>query len=160
MGKRPRDNQRRKVYKAEKFFCFPNPRPEPMSLDECYDFAKMVLDDVGCYKALIIKDGRGCRSAWADWYTSRVMLTLPKFARNKRIILHELAHCLVDNTYQAHGPEFCRVYFELVKRFYGAKEAGELLYAFKMGRVKVAPSNSRGFTTEARGRQQLMFNGV
>lgn len=51
-------------------------------------------------------------------------MTLPVFARDEAVILHELAHVLTnhDQSIAHHGPEFVGVYLELV-RYAVSKEA-------------------------------------
>lgn len=67
----------------------------------------------------VVKPGRGAVSARAN----RWEVVLPVWARNRNIILHELAHAILDATVEgrddkfAHGPRFMRLMIELLVAF-------------------------------------------
>jgi hypothetical protein len=65
-------------------------------------------------------------------------IALPKWARSERVMLHEIAHHAAPRDAAAHGPEYARIYVELVRTFMGEKPAARLLAAFEAHRVKVA----------------------
>jgi putative metallohydrolase (TIGR04338 family) len=77
-----------------------------------------------------LRDGRGSQSAWA----SPSAISLPRWARRKLVVLHELAHVVTWQCYgkdrPAHGRTFARVYLRLVRRVLGQEAARELRWAF------------------------------
>src|SRR5262249_27229542 len=85
---------------------------------------------------LRVTDGRGSGVAWAD----RGALHLPRWARRKLVVLHELAHVVTWTCYgackQAHGRTFARVYLVLVRRVLGQEAARELRRAFRVQGVR------------------------
>ena len=131
---RPRDTQRSKVYAAEGA-AFGRAKEE-LTLDECRAFiaevwrsetAKQLRHGTGRQWRVYpprLADGRGCRSASAG----NGEVTLPRWARSKWVILHELSHEITEGRRAAHGPEFCRSDLRLVERFIGF-EARERLGA-------------------------------
>lgn len=146
--KRPRDSQRKRAYDAERQVrneceaLFPN--KDRMTLPEIKEWvykidnsnwmAKHYFRATG-YPNIIIKDGRGRRSAFG----SRIVLGFPKWSRTKLIVLHELAHSIDSRMHQdftaGHGREWARIFLTLVKRW--SKEHYELLHiAFHLYKVK------------------------
>src|SRR5262249_11084077 len=59
-------------------------------------------------------DGRGSRSAWSH---ANGVISLPRWARRKLVVLHELAHVVTWQHYgldqPGHGRKFARVYLVL-----------------------------------------------
>lgn len=141
-----RDFQRQRVYDAERIRFFDNfeANTEPkMTLRECRAFVARVLKSkhwqsrTDIYR-VDIKDGRGCRHAKARFhriYSGYVLLdvqgeiVLPRWARNKQVILHELAHIIAEG--DQHGEYFAKVYVDLVSRFLGREVAAMLRADFK-----------------------------
>lgn len=82
-----------------------------------------------------ITDGRRARSASALWDGS---IRLPRWARTRPVILHELAHHLRPSGTAGHGPEFCRVYLVLLARYYSEEGAQAVERAFQQHKVKIA----------------------
>lgn len=95
------------------------------------------LDDLGACAALVaevwedyrpgtsppaLKDGRGRRSA----YGTRHAIGLPVWSRTRGIVLHEVAHSLVEGV--PHGRPFARLLAELLERYCGVP-IGEALRA-------------------------------
>lgn len=62
-----------------------------------------------------VRDGRGAL-AWAN------IIMLPKWARNERVILHELAHVIATER-PAHGRQFARIFIDLLQRFHPQRHA-------------------------------------
>jgi putative metallohydrolase (TIGR04338 family) len=165
MSKRPRDNQRSKVYKSERAideriydkrgWCVKSTcggRLDTMS--EIEDWLNTVLEsrwfqsfmnkngNVSIYQ-FDIRDGRGSRRgrAWY-WPSSRTgVVALPRWTRSKMYILHEVAHTVTPRRYAAHSPEFCANYLELVRRWIGKETADDLKASFKEHRVKFRRSS-------------------
>lgn len=80
-----------------------------------------------------VADGRGRRSASGGSWT----ITLPRWARCERIILHEAAHCITPG--KMHGREFAAAYLELVTRMMGKDAGAALRLAFREGGVRYKP---------------------
>ncbi len=81
-----------------------------------------------------VRDGRGRRSACAN--SDDVSIALPRWARSKPVILHELAHLAVPDHVAAHGEEFAAAFVVLVREFMGVEDARRLITAFKDLRVR------------------------
>lgn len=92
-----------------------------------------------------VRDGSGKRNAsahYADW-----SIRLPRWARTKGIVLHEVAHLAVEDLahlhhyeVSSHGPEFCFVFLKLIEQFLGQAEANELFLEFSRSKIRmVAP---------------------
>jgi len=103
--------------------------------------------------APIVGDGRGRRRAC--WQASSYEIKLPHWARTEAVILHEMAHWIVDvakvpprdgsvrfwetqypANHAAHGVEFAAVLLELVRLQLGADAAKALKASYKARRVK------------------------
>lgn len=99
-------------------------------------------------RTIIVEDGRGKR--WARGGGSRIWL--PRWARTKTVILHELAHCLSSSwNGGSHGWQFC-MNFRLLVRFAISKEAEQVLVqSFKASRVRYKkPRKQRMLTADER----------
>ena len=142
--KKPRDQQRQRVYTAEKSISW-GTRIE--RLDELQvwvdmvcasDWMKFTFGKV----VITVNDGRRRKSPCARrlrCYTNanyEGIIKMPKFSRAKLIILHEIAHVLCPATYAAHGSEYVRIYLALVGQFMGTEKRRELIAAFKITKVK------------------------
>lgn len=125
-----RDSQRTKFYKWEREVVSGRARDQRLSLEACGELISKVCRS---YSVAIpeVKDGRGTRKASAQ--LNRI--NLPRWARTKGVVLHELTHCILDfdafrrgrwgNAYAAHGPEFMRLFIQLLANE-GIGRAGEL----------------------------------
>lgn len=165
-----RDTQRAKVYKAEgeafKGHTKANERLETVADIEKYveyvfglkrvrdAFPKAMPVENGLFcgwKLPTVGDGRARRRAGGNV----AGIHMPKWARSKWVVLHELAHTISLRTYRGiagHGWEYCSVYLSLVRYALGV-EAHDLLKAqFKAHRVKFrAPRKRREISVEQRG---------
>jgi len=65
------------------------------------------------------------------------IIFLPRWAKSKQLICHELAHVITDqrHCFDGHGPNFCGVYLKLVRFFVSHRDCEKLLRAFKKRRV-------------------------
>ena len=129
-----RDFQRKKVYDWEALeYSWDD---AILSLEECQEYTNTLIRNV------TISDGRGRRTPCAK-YKSRT-IALPKFARKKWIILHEVAHFLGRDK---HGPCFMAEYIELLAREYGRSinslRDSALEHGLKVG-VQPAPTKDKG----------------
>ena len=104
-----RDFQRTKFYRFEEAVIQRHPLNQLLSLDECRVLAHK-------YNAtVLVKDGRGRRHAGASYEDN--LITLPRWSRQTTIVLHEVAHTLVDSQYYPdHGAEFVGVLIGLLSR--------------------------------------------
>jgi hypothetical protein len=143
---RKRDSQRSKLYRWENE-AFTGKYGEVLSLEECRVLAHEAIARYGFTRQPVIKDGRGHRNATGSIHE----IVLPKWARNKLVVLHEAAHAIVSllkerhnvpaGTWASHGPEFARVLTSLLDAYkVSAKTPGisAQSLARKAG-VKVAP---------------------
>jgi len=104
-----RDFQRTKFYRFEEAVIQRHPLNQLLSLDQCRALAHK-------YNAtVLVKDGRGRRHAGASYEDN--LITLPRWSRQTTIVLHEVAHTLVDSQYYPdHGAEFVGVLIGLLSR--------------------------------------------
>lgn len=153
-----RDSQRQRVYNAEDI-AFPIMQAWSnygigdtfTSIHETQAFVDKIAKSAWWKKRtdiiqVEVSDGRGRRSACAYGITYLWVggnkaigfgkIALPKGNRNINSVLHEFAHLLAhDDDFAAHGPEFCKAYLALVKRFLGKQSHSNLKYGFD--RMKV-----------------------
>ncbi len=138
-----RDSQKSKVYKAERSVqtLLSDTEYKFTSLQQCIDFVCKIecskwYKSVGlCGHNISISDGRGSSRARA--YCSSNRICLPRWARNKMTILHEICHMhYTSNFVASHGREFCKLFINAVKRWIGKEEADLLRYAYKTYGVK------------------------
>lgn len=114
MSKRPRDYQRSRVYKWERA-ALPDFSDRSLSLEQCGQLALTVARTFR-RRAPRIHDGRGHRNA----VSYGGCIALPRWARTRPVVLHEMAHELVKgNDLASHGPEFVGTYIALLHRFHG-----------------------------------------
>lgn len=132
---RPRDFQRARVYRWERV-CVHSDTAPAMSLDECRALVEQVYVDRErpgrrrSWSPPTVTDGRGRRHAGG----SREVIKLPRWSRRRTIVLHECAHGLSDD---GHGPEFMRVYIDLLADFAGM-DGDALLRSALQARLRVA----------------------
>jgi len=148
-----RDSQRAKVYRWEKAASWwvDMMLTEPLTLVECTELVCRVFKAFGYSTCPYIRDGRGSRWARGDLYT----ISLPKWARRPVVVYHEAAHSLLCNgtankrylarnqriAVPAHGPEFVRLYIELLAR-YAKLDRRTLCESARAAKVKVAPKDA------------------
>jgi hypothetical protein len=150
-----RDNRRKKCYDGERE-AFGKSFLEQIdggNLKSSCEFARKVVNsktwlrlreqhgklssDGACWiqqGGLAISDGRGTTFArgGSGW------INLPRWARTKPVILHELAHNLVGSGIGHHWP-FNRAYIDLVAVFIGKAEAKRLEKCLKAAGAKTRP---------------------
>ena len=104
-----RDFQRQKLYRFEEARLQMHPSNQHLSLPECTALARKYNPRIK------VKDGRGRRHAGALFQDN--LITLPRWSRQTVIVLHEIAHTLVDDRkYPHHGAEFVGVLFALLNQ--------------------------------------------
>ena len=131
-----RDSQRQRVYDAG--WRLPTRLIGKGSMDDVVEYVDRVVGSNwwrarSTVTVVTIKDGRGRRSGVAYGNT----ISLPAgWARTEGVVLHELAHLLVDSGGPPHGPDYASTYLALVRRFMGSEAADVLRAAYKEFRVK------------------------
>ncbi len=104
-----RDFQRQKLYRFEEARLQKHPFNQELTLPECITLARKYNPRIK------VKDGRGRRHAGASFGEN--LITLPRWSRQTVIVLHEIAHTLVDDRkYPHHGAEFVGVLFALLSQ--------------------------------------------
>jgi len=126
-----RDSQRSKVYSAERGLREPpfNTMQETQAFVDSVCKTKYWCNLGGL--PTTATDGRGRRTA-CGYYGGEICL--PKWSRQRIIILHELAHTVIGDA-PWHGREFARTLLALVNRFMGKGAAAKLREAFKENHV-------------------------
>ncbi len=120
---------------------------EALTLQECQKFVdkivsrKYVIEKYGIQakRPIVVLDGRGRRKACATIYYGKRAIKLPKWARGKYVILHEVAHHLTN--LDGHKPEFASCLLDLVRHFLGKESADALQGAYHYKGVKVIGKN-------------------
>ena len=120
---------------------------EALTLQECQKFVdkivsrKYVIEKYGIQakRPIVVLDGRGRRKACATIYYGKRAIKLPKWARGKYVILHEVAHHLTN--LDGHKAEFASCLLDLVRHFLGKESADALQGAYHYKGVKVIGKN-------------------
>ena len=145
---RPRDSQKQKLYNAESFLHTTSGRME--TVPEIEAFADRVISHEWFKRRwpsvhyIEVKDGRGARVARGFRYWNGGGIKMPKWSRNRAIVLHEIAHIITPNTYASHGPEYARNFLDLVRHYLGKESAEQLRASYKRHRVKYRRIKSNG----------------
>jgi hypothetical protein len=126
MSGRPRDRQRGKVYAWEDLYYRGGVKDGGMTLTQCEQIARRVTGYVKMM-CVRVKDGRGARRA----YSHGGWISLPRWARQRAIVLHEMAHEIAPKVFpdrlpiESHGREFVGCYMWLLER-YDEREAAAM----------------------------------
>jgi putative metallohydrolase (TIGR04338 family) len=151
--KRERDSQRKKLYDAERAVFTDFYKPHFTTVQECQAFVDSVLARKRVqshYKRakrpVLVRPGHGARSAFGGYGH----VTLPRWARSRHVILHELAHAL-EPAGAAHGWQFAQCYLWLVRQALGVEAAAKLEASFKAHKVRYRkPRTRKPMTQEQR----------
>jgi putative metallohydrolase (TIGR04338 family) len=114
---------------------------EALTLKECQKFVdkimsrKYVVEKYRMKSAITVLDGRGRRKACATFHYGNRAIKLPRWARTKYVILHEVAHHLTR--LDGHKAEFASCLLDLVRHFMGKESADALQGAYHLKGVKV-----------------------
>lgn len=141
---RPRDSQRAALYAAENFIREVRHFPE---ISNCQRYVDEVLRSrwwkirYPHIEHVLVRSGRG-QSAIAT--PGPFTIALPRAMRTDRTMLHELCHFATPWRHASHGPEFARIYLQLVRRFIGARSARSLRGAFQIFGVRVQQVDGAG----------------
>lgn len=102
-----------------------------------------------------VKDGRGTRIAKGG--TSHI--SIPLWARNDVIVLHELAHTVTRRIYPiniaGHGWQFCATFLKLVLYMIGREAHDELKAEMKRTRVRFRPPRKSAPLSPERREQMI-----
>ena len=136
-----RDFQRKRVYTAEENCSF---WKEPFSLEpqEVIDIVKDISSwaDIHEPRSLFERPIQMKRQVPSNMaFAAPDLVCLPLFACNKPFICHEMAHVI---SYQKgpndhHGPNFVKVYLDLIHSFMGQAEEDELRSELSKAKARV-----------------------
>lgn len=153
---RHRDNQRQRVYNAERVLI-----QLAAPLREVRDIERYITKNMArkailtrypdASRSVNVRDGRGTRNAWAYGTHS---ISLPLWARNEAIVLHEMAHIIANRHFQGHaghGWQFCAVMLDLVRFCMGTEAHATLMASYDAHKVRYrAPRKRAPLTPEQR----------
>ena len=160
MYKRPRDSQRQKVYDTEREhslwkkvgystlskqakmgFC-----ENAFSYNEVIEFVDFITSQKWFKNAypnvldIFVKDGRGRKNAagWpASWDSFGYgKIAIPRWARHRLVILHEIAHVVTHHKHAWHGRQFCENFLFLIYFVIDQKAGNEMEKLFIKNKVK------------------------
>ena len=146
MKNRLRDNQRSKVYEAERIIFHRG--QEFKNMKDINKYVNHICKSMFWKKLngsldIDVKDGRGRRKPCAfNSYT----IALPRWGRQEAVILHELTHTLISfNGYYLahHGNEFAKMYLNLVRHYMGREFYLDLKTSFKKFHVHYSVKKSK-----------------
>lgn len=169
-----RDNQRSKLYKAERVALEGRAKPLPSVKDvERYlvkqSKRKPLQERYGSVVdlqrwSMQVKDGRGRVKACA-FHDAR-SIAIPRWARNDWVVLHEWAHIIhmrLSSAYSrggtrtveldggaAHGWQFAAIYLDLVRFCMGREAWSALKEAFRSHKVRYRAKRPRSMSPETR----------
>ena len=137
---RPKDEQRKRVYAAEREVAALTRDPLP-TIAEMQGFVDSILNSrhlqtlftARVLAPITVLSGRRPREATAMSFLSTI--AMPEWSRSKLIVLHEVSHIFADRYYgsdfiEGHGKEFATFFLDLVGQFLGAEDCRDLLAAF------------------------------
>jgi putative metallohydrolase (TIGR04338 family) len=152
---KPRDMQKGRVYKAEEVLRrFAKPLREIVEVER---YVARVLSRQSILRRypnlnpdVQVKDGRGTRRAMAHGARA---ISLPLWARNDWVTLHELAHTIVSRHYlrvdaAPHGWQYCAIYLDLVMSMMGKEAHDALKASFKAHKVRYTEPRAKRVLTE------------
>lgn len=131
-----RDSQRDKVYEWERSLGIDE---MPMSMQAITELVARICVDYG-KRMIEISDGRRRRRGAGGIGFAGAWIKLPRFARHRYYVLHEVAHAIVSVD-PPHGPEYARFLAELFER-YADVPMRTLRTAATTHRVRWAPSSA------------------
>jgi len=145
-----RDSQRQRLYDAEKPAHYlmeeQNLNPSFSSIEEIQQFVDKLISSAWLkkrfkytdgWKINIVKGRCNSNSAYVQYMTNSI--TLPMWAWNKMIILHELSHFIARKYEGAHGRFFARAYLELIGHVLGPDARKILKEQYRKHGVKYTP---------------------
>lgn len=142
---KPRDSQRSRVYAAD--YALHETAPRLETIADINAFVAQVLSKATIQRrygdhlkgTITVHDGRGRRAACGG----RDYIKMPAWSRSQALVLHEVAHVIVERRYgdrvAAHGREFCAIYLDLVRFGMGVQAHDALKGFFQANRVRFRP---------------------
>ena len=137
-----RDFQRSKVYLSEKQAIPEIYKQEFLDFVDVMEFAEKVKcsdhwkKHKGWQRVKVLAAVKHQRRGL--YWSQRKTVTLPEWAWNRQVILHELAHALTHKTHPeapAHGKFFCNHYLELIFELMPEENGNNLMDAFNTNGV-------------------------
>ena len=115
-----RDTQRSAVYAWER--ALPEWPGEELTLAGCQELVRRVWGAHLRSDAPLVTDGRARRRACYAPHNHQIRL--PRWSRTSLVVLHETAHAILyaseaANAHAHHGPEFARLYLNLLYHYGG-----------------------------------------
>jgi len=155
-----RDSQKQKLYDAEtitrRLMEKQNLNPSFSSIEEIQKFIDKLIssawfkkrfgDNVVCK---VINARENQRTAYARFHN----ISLPHWAWNKVVVLHELSHIVSRHYEGSHGRFFARAFLEIVRHVLGQEAAWILKKYYKKGKVKYLPKRELSEETREKLRQ-------
>jgi len=80
-----------------------------------------------------------------DAYAKNGKVHLPRWGRKQAVVLHEMAHLVQPDNSKPHGPEYLRLYCDMVGEFMGAQAALALAKALHERKLRIAGA-ARAYT--------------
>lgn len=154
---RPRDNQRQRLYNAEKVLEAKwGAKIGCGRLEECQAYVDALCQERwfqsrwGRRSIEVRQKTHGCATSYAGSH-----ICMPPWARTPMVTLHEVAHVLCPATVAGHGPEYAAVYLFLVNNHFGEESARLLRTSFAAHKVSyrtgakvIPPAGSRPVVTK------------
>jgi hypothetical protein len=143
MTVRRRDSFRRRLYAWEYEWLATICGDEVVPLDDCTALVHRVWRDYEAHgrKPPVVRSGRGGTARAESW-----RITLPRITRKRWIVLHEVCHSIILSSPRPelreaayHGPEFIRLYVDLLARYRGLR-AGTVRSSLRTAGLPVARS--------------------
>jgi putative metallohydrolase (TIGR04338 family) len=146
--RRPRDQQRARVYRAEGLAAKRlGPSTERLeTIEQVQDYVNRLMGTEWLRRSynprpsfITVTDGRGRRSACA---MGSNRICMPRWSRSELVILHEVAHCLLTADYHRrrvcgdHGWRFAEIFLALVRNRMGVEAERVLREEFRRARVR------------------------
>lgn len=153
----PRDSQKQKVFDWERVMEAMDGKNLVSHLNkkEALDYVQHVYDTIGVPNSerpkIVMSDAK---NHVAYYWLAMNKLKFPPWARKRSVILHEIAHHVTDWSHKTgsiaiHGPEFMKVYLELILLFSNSIDKEELLESCRRHRVKYHEPNFTTFDDES-----------
>lgn len=116
------------------------------SIEAVQTYCDKVCLECGEPPVNVVGPAPGKKNVSKAYYTSykqQIYIPLAQFARNEWaarevVVLHELAHHVARGVAEAHGPEFCAVYLDLLERHMSPEVAWVLRSLYAGNAVRVA----------------------
>jgi len=143
---RVRDTQRSKLYRAEAVlhkWKKPLPAVEDVAVyaDKVFGSKRVraAFPNAALHDTPRVKDGRGIRNAKGG----RFFISIPRWARNDVVVLHELAHTITQRVWPincaGHGWQYCQTFLKLVLYMIGREAHDAFKAEMKATRVRFRP---------------------